>query len=150
MTTAMIVFASLTGNTEECTAIIEKALEELDVDVEVVDCMQADPEDFLAVDICLVGTYTYGNDANLPDEIVDFYEELAEIDLTGKVFGTYGSGDTFYEKFCQSVDDFTDQFKQIGAIEGAQSVKVDLDPNEKDKLNLEAFAKALVDKVTSL
>lgn len=146
----MIVFASLTGNTEECTDIIEKALEELGVAVEVVDCMQADPEDFLAVDICLVGTYTYGNDANLPDEIVDFYEELAEIDLTGKIFGTYGSGDTFYEKFCQSVDDFTNQFKQIGATEGAQSVKVDLDPNEEDTKKLEAFAKALVAKVASL
>jgi len=150
MATAMIVFASLTGNTEECTGVIEEALEDLGVDVEVVDCMQADPEDFLAVDICLVGTYTYGNDANLPDEIVDFYEELAEIDLTGKVFGTYGSGDTFYEKFCKSVDDFTEQFKRVGAIEGAQSVKVDLDPNKEDVEKLKTFAKALVDKVHSL
>lgn len=150
MTTAMIVYASLTGNTEACTEIIEKALENLGIEFETVDCMQADPEDFLDVDICLVGTYTYGNDANLPDEIVDFYEELAEIDLTGKVFGTYGSGDTFYEKFCQSVDDFTDQFKSVGAIEGAESVKVDLDPNEEDSEKLEAFAKALVEKASSI
>ena len=142
----MIVFASLTGNTEECTNIVEEALESLDVEVETVDCMQADPEDFLDVDICLVGTYTYGNDANLPDEIVDFYEELAEIDLTGKVFGTYGSGDTFYDKFCQSVDDFTEQFKKVGAVEGAESVKVDLDPNEEDIEHLQAFAKSLVEK----
>lgn len=146
----MIVFASLTGNTEECTNIIEEALEKLDVHVEVVDCMQADPEDFLDVDLCLVGTYTYGNDANLPDEILDFYEELGEIDLTGKIFGTYGSGDTFYEKFCKSVDDFTEQFQSVGAIEGAQSVKVDLDPNEEDKKKLTAFAKTLFDKVASV
>lgn len=146
----MIVFASLTGNTEECTNIVEEALESLDVEVETVDCMQADPEDFLDVDICLVGTYTYGNDANLPDEIVDFYEELAEIDLTGKVFGTYGSGDTFYDKFCQSVDDFTEQFKKVGAIEGAESVKVDLDPSEEDIEHLQAFAKSLVEKAASL
>lgn len=149
MATAMIVYASLTGNTEECTDIIEKAFEELGVDVEVVDCMQADPEDFLDVDICLVGTYTYGNDANLPDEIVDFYEELSEIDLTGKIFGTYGSGDTFYEKFCKSVDDFTEQFKAVGAIEGAESVKVDLDPNEEDVAKLNLFAKTLVEKQAS-
>ena len=146
----MIVYASLTGNTEACTEIIEKALEDLGIDVETVDCMQADPEDFLDVDICLVGTYTYGNDANLPDEILDFYEELAEIDLTGKIFGTYGSGDTFYEKFCKSVDDFTDQFKAIGAIEGAESVKVDLDPNDEDSEKLEFFAKSLVEKAASL
>lgn len=146
----MIVFASLTGNTEECTNIVEEALESLDVEVETVDCMQADPEDFLDVDICLVGTYTYGNDANLPDEIVDFYEELAEIDLTGKVFGTYGSGDTFYDKFCQSVDDFTEQFKKAGAVEGAESVKVDLDPGKEDIEHLQAFARSLVEKAASL
>ena len=146
----MIVFASLTGNTEACTEIIEEALKELHVAVEVVDCMQADPEDFLDVDLCLVGTYTYGNDANLPDEILDFYEELGEIDLTGKIFGTYGSGDTFYEKFCKSVDDFTEHFQSVGAIEGAQSVKVDLDPNDEDKEKLTSFAKTLVDKVASL
>lgn len=150
VTTAMIVYASLTGNTEECTTIIEEALENLGVDVETVDCMQAEPEDFLDMDICLVGTYTYGNDANLPDEIVDFYEELAEIDLTGKVFGTYGSGDTFYDKFCQSVDDFTERFKEIGAIEGAESVKVDLDPGEEDIENLNNFAKKLVEKAADL
>lgn len=29
--------------------------------------------------------------------MIDFYEELAEVDLTGKIFGAFGSGDTFYE-----------------------------------------------------
>ena len=150
MTKALIVFASLTGNTEECADIVEKALVDLDVDVETVECMQAEPEDFLDVDICIIGTYTYGNDANLPDEFVDFYEELSEIDLTGKVFGTFGSGDHFYDKFCQSVDDFSDKLASIGAIEGAESVKVDLDANDEDIENFKVFAKALVEKVESL
>ena len=150
MVKALIVFASLTGNTEECAEIVAEALKKLDVDVEVVESMQAEPEDFLAVDICIIGTYTYGNDANLPDEFVDFYEELSEIDLTGKVFGAFGSGDHFYDKFCQSVDDFADQLASIGALKGAESVKVDLDANEEDTKDLEAFAKALVDKATAL
>lgn len=145
MPKAIIVYASLTGNTEECTDIIEEALEGLEVDVETVESIQADPEDFMDADICIVGTYTYGTDANLPDEILDFYEELEDVDLSGKIFGTYGSGDTFYDKFCKSVDDFTDQFKKTGAIEGAESVKVDLDPGEEDIEKLEAFAKALVE-----
>lgn len=145
MPKAIIVYASLTGNTEECTDIIEEALEGLGVDVETVESIQADPEDFIDADICIVGTYTYGTDANLPDEILDFYEELEDVDLSGKIFGTYGSGDTFYDKFCKSVDDFTDQFKKTGAIEGAESVKVDLDPGEEDIEKLEAFANALVE-----
>jgi len=150
MAKALIVFASLTGNTEECAEIVKEALENLGVDVEMVESMQAEPEDFLEVDMCIIGTYTYGNDANLPDEFVDFYEELSEIDLTGKVYGAFGSGDHFYDKFCQSVDDFADKLASIGAIKGAESVKVDLDANEEDRLNLEAFAKALVDKTADL
>lgn len=145
----MIVYASLTGNTAQCVDIVEETLVSLGVDVEVVESMQADPEDFLDVDLCLVATYTYGTDANLPDEIVDFYEELADVNLTGKVFGTFGSGDTFYEKFCQSVDDFTEQLKAVGAVEGAESVKVDLDPEDEDIEKLELFAKTLVEKANT-
>ena len=149
MVKALIVYASLTGNTAQCVDIVEETLKDLDVDVEVVESMQADPHDFLDVDLCLVATYTYGTDANLPDEIEDFYEELSEVDLTGKIFGTFGSGDTFYEKFCQSVDDFTEQFKAVGAVKGAESVKVDLDPEEEDIKKLVAFSKSLVEKATA-
>ena len=149
MVKALIVYASLTGNTAQCVDIVEETLTDLDVDVEVVESMQADPHDFLDVDLCLVATYTYGTDANLPDEIEDFYEELSEVDLTGKIFGTFGSGDTFYEKFCQSVDDFTEQFKSVGAVEGAESVKVDLDPEEEDIEKLVAFSKSLVEKAAA-
>lgn len=149
MTSAMIVYCSLTGNTAQCVDIVEEALADLGIDVEVVESMDADPEDFTDVDLCLVATYTYGTDANLPDEIVDFYEELADVDLTGKVFGTFGSGDTFYEFFCQSVDDFTERFKEVGATQGAESVKIDLDPEDEDVEKLEAFAKALADKVNA-
>lgn len=145
MPKVMIVYASLTGNTEECAEIIEAAFEELGVEVELVESFSADPEDFEDVDITIVGTYTYGTDANLPDEIVDFYEELEEVDLSGKIYGTFGSGDTFYDKFCQSVDDFNDQFEKTGAVKGADSVKVDLEPEETDKEKLEAFAKSLLE-----
>lgn len=150
MPSALVVYASLTGNTEEAAEILEEAFGKLDVDVELVESVFADPEDFLDVDIVVVGTYTYGTDANLPDEIVDFYEELEEVDLTGKVYGTFGSGDTFYDKYCQSVDDFNDQFDKTGAIKGAESVKIDLDPEEGDIENLHTFAKNLLEKANQL
>lgn len=145
MPSALIVYASLTGNTEQCAEIVMEMFEKLGVDVEMVESIQTDPSEFEDVDICLVGTYTYGTDANLPDEILDFYEELEEIDLSEKVFGTFGSGDTFYEKYCKSVDDFTEQFQKTGAKQGAESVKVDLDPEGDDIANLQAFAKQLLE-----
>jgi flavodoxin short chain len=144
MTLAKIVYASMTGNTEEIADIVAEALENLDVDVEMNECTQVDPEDFEDADICIVATYTYG-DGELPDEIVDFYEELQEIDLSGKIYGVCGSGDTFYDDFCKSVDDFEATFAKIGASKGADSVKVDLAAEEDDIQNLEAFAKKLVE-----
>lgn len=146
MTNALIVYTSLTGNTEEIADILAESLKDLGVDVTVKNCIEADPADYLDYDICLVGTYTYGTNGDLPDEIVDFYEDLAEENLSGKVFGTFGSGDTFYEKFCQSVLDFDEQFEKTGAIRGSKPVLVDLNAEEEDVLAIEKFAKEVLTK----
>lgn len=147
---ARIVYASMTGNTEQCMDIVEEALENLGVDVIVEESSFADPFDFEEDDICIVGTYTWGPDGNLPDEIIDFYEELEEVDLNGKVFGVFGSGDTFYEdKFCQSVLDFDSQFEKTGAIRGSESAKIELDPEEDDISKLEQFVEAIYEAARS-
>ncbi|MGX6978142.1 flavodoxin [Vagococcus elongatus] len=146
MAVAKIVYASLTGNTEEIADIVAEALENEALDVEINECTQVDAEEFLDADICVVGTYTY-DEGSLPDDIVDFYEDLKELDLSGKVYGVIGSGDTFYERFCSCVDDFDHVFSQTGATKGAESVKVDLAAEEEDIQRLEAFAKELAEKV---
>lgn len=123
MTLAKIVYASMTGNTEEIADIVAEAFEDLELEVEIDECTQVDAADFEDTDICVVATYTYG-DGDLPDEIVDFYEDLQEIDLSGKIFGVCGSGDTFYDDFCKSVDDFEAVFTQIGAKKAPTALKL--------------------------
>ncbi len=144
MTVAKIVYASLTGNTEEIADVVAEALEELEVEVEVNECTQVDAADFLDADICIVASYTY-DDFEVPDEIIDFHEELQELDLTGKIYGVVGSGDSFYTYFCQVVDQFDKSFASTGATRGAESVKVELAAEEDDIVRLEAFAKELVE-----
>ena len=142
MPLAKIVYASMTGNTEEIADIVSSKLEELGLDVQTDECTTVDADDFLEADLVIVATYTYG-DGELPDEILDFYEDLAELDLSGKVYGVCGSGDTFYDDFCKSVDDFEATFERTGANKGADSVKVDLDAEDEDILALESFAEKL-------
>ena len=144
MTVAKIFYASMTGNTEEIADIVAEAFENLNIDVEIDECTQVEAEDFEDADICVVATYTYG-EGDLPDEIEDFYEDLKELDLTGKIFGVCGSGDTFYDQYCKSVDDFDAVFEKIGATRGADSVKVVMAAEEEDIENLEAFAKKIAD-----
>lgn len=146
MALAKIIYASMTGNTEEIADIVGQKLEELGHDVEVDECTTVDASDFEDADLAIVATYTYG-DADLPDEIVDLYEDLADLDLSGKIYGVVGSGDTFYDYFCKAVDDFEEQFAQTGAEKGAESVKVDLAAEDEDIEKLEAFAETLSAKL---
>lgn len=143
MPTALIVFTSLTGNTEQCADILADALESHGIQVTVEDVMSADVEDYLDYDICIAGSYTYGVDGEIPDEMLDFYEDLLDVDLTGKVFGVFGSGDVFYEVFCGAVDQFEDQFRASGASQGGTSVKVNLNPQGEDITNLQQLAQEI-------
>ena len=146
MPLAKIVYASMTGNTEACADIVADKLEELGFEVELDECSSVDADEMADADLCIVGTYTYG-DGELPDEIVDFYEELAEVDLSGKIYGCFGSGDTFYDEFCKAVDDFDRVFVSTGAEKGSECVKVDLSAEEEDIERLEQFAEELAAKV---
>ncbi|AGM99070.1 flavodoxin [Streptococcus iniae] len=149
MALAKIVYASMTGNTEEIADIVANKLQELGHDVEIDECTSVDASDFEDADMAIVATYTYG-DGDLPDEIVDFYEDLQDLDLSGKVFGVVGSGDTFYDYFCKSVDEFEEQFVLTGASKGAASVKVDLAAEDEDIEHLETFATEMSDAINRL
>lgn len=147
---ALVVYASLTGNTEEMAFLLGKELKKLNIETEVEECMQLYPDEFEEVDICVVATYTYGTDGDLPDEILDFYDDLAEVDLSGKVFGVLGSGQDFYEHFCRSVDDFEKQFKKTKAVQGTDSLKFELNVKDNEINRLTNFAKNLVEKYNSI
>ena len=149
MALAKIVYASMTGNTEEIADIVANKLQELGHDVDIDECTTVEASEFEDADIAIVATYTYG-DGDLPDEIVDFYEDLQDLDLAGKLYGVVGSGDTFYDYFCKSVDDFEEQFALTGATKGADTVKVDLAAEEEDIERLEAFAEQLSQAVDNL
>ena len=80
----------MTGNTEEIADIVADKLRECGLEVDVDECTTVDASDFLEADIAIVATYTYG-DGELPDEMMDFYEDLADLNLSGKIYGVVGS-----------------------------------------------------------
>jgi|SRR5699024_2073198 len=145
MPTALIVYASWTGNTEEIAEILTEKLEALNVDVTLLECHQVDAEDFINYDIAVVATYTYGSQGSLPEEIEDFHYDLGEVDLHGKIYGVLGSGEEIYGFFCKSVDDFDKQFQKTGARKGAESLKIEFNAKSKDVERIEVFAKELVE-----
>ena len=138
MAKALVVYATITGNNEDVADIITDALEDLGVEVDEV------------ADICVICPYTYDEGA-LPEEGIDFYEDLQEEQLAGKIYGVAGSGDTFYgDDFCVAVDKFGDALAKTGATKGAENVKINLAPDEEDIQKLDTFAKQLVEKAAKL
>ncbi len=146
----LIVYASMTGNTEGIAEELFEIFKEKNCEVVLFECTQTDARAFLDCDICLIGTYTWGRDGELPDEIVDLYEDMSELDLSGKVYGVFGSGEEFYGNFCKSVDDFDLKFKSVHAVKGAESLKIELEITDSDKQKVSDFADDLIQTFHSL
>ncbi|MBA3926925.1 flavodoxin [Listeria rustica] len=144
MAKVMIVYASMTGNTEEIADILGEELEKYDIEVEIEECISVEPEKLLEYDGALIGGYTY-DDGELPDEFVDFYEDMSDVDFSGKICASFGSGDTFYDEFCLTVDLVEKRLKEQGATVPVEGLKVDLDPDEDDVVRAEAYAKTFAD-----
>lgn len=150
MALAKIVYASMGGNNKQVADIIADELKNKGIDVEEDEMEDYDPEDLTEADIAIAVSYTYSleEDGQLPDEALDFYDDLQDTDLTGKIYGAAGSGDkTYGDYFCTAVDKFDKRLAETGATKGAEDVKIDLEPDDNDKANLVKFADDLVKKV---
>ena len=147
MASALVVYATITGNNEDIADIVAESLKDQGVKVEETEITMADAADFNDVDICVVCPYTYDEGA-LPDEGLDFFDDLQEEDLSGKVFGVAGSGDTVYgDDFCKAVDEFDAAFLKSGAKRAAGPVHINLAPDKDDVKTLDDFAAQLVKAV---
>ena len=145
---ALIVYASFTGNNEAVAQILKDALIALGIEVRLEECQMVSPSAFQDYDICIIVTYTWGREGEIPDEFCDFFDELPKIDLKGKVYGILGAGDTLYDDlFCKAVDDFDHQMALTGAAKGADVVKIDAYPQKGDDVAINHFAHSLVNRV---
>lgn len=150
MTTAKIVYASMTGNNEEIAGILEEELQDLDVETNMSEIGFTDPSELLNYDLNFMVVYTYG-EGDMPDEVADFYDDLKELKLTNKLYAVMGSGDIFYEDhFCETVDDFDKLLTEVGAIQAAPSLKINLEADSDDIEHIANVAKQVVNKYDEL
>lgn len=128
---AMIVYASMTGNNEDMAEMLEEDLQDYGFDVESEDVSFADAAGFEEADLCIIVTYTYG-EGKMTDELADFYDQLKDLDLTGKYFAVMGSGDkTYADHFCENVFDFEKAFKNCGAKEITKPITIENAPDDE-------------------
>ncbi|MCO0832185.1 flavodoxin domain-containing protein [Fructobacillus sp. W13] len=142
---AQVVFATITGNNEAVADIIVEKLKAAGVDVTKKEMAQSEPEELQDVDIAFLVPYTY-DEGSLPDEVLDYFDDLKDLDLSNLVYGIAGSGDNFYEGYyCLALDKFEEQMQTTGARRVADLVRVNLYPAKRDEVKLAGLVDAAVE-----
>ncbi|GAP00129.1 flavodoxin domain-containing protein [Fructobacillus ficulneus] len=145
--TAQVVFATITGNNEAVADLIVEILEDRGVTVKKSEISQTEPEELKDYDLGFLVPYTY-DEGSLPDEGLDYYDDLADVDLTDFVYGLAGSGDLFYgDLYCLALDEFDKQFQKTGAKRPYEMVRINLYPGDTDKALLESLVEQTLAQV---
>lgn len=133
MAKIILIYASMSGNTEMMAEEVADGVREAGIDLDVLDIMDGpEASDLENYDGILLGTYTWG-DGEIPDDFLDFYDEIDNVDLTGKSAAVFGSCDSSYPEYGAAVDIFIEKLGERGAEVYTQRLKVDLTPNEQEK-----------------
>lgn len=132
MSKVLLVYASLTGNTEEMTDLVEEGVASEGVTVDKKDVFEVDINMIQEYDNIMFGVYTWGDGA-LPDDFLDLYDDMETIDLSGKNFAVFGTGDTAYDIFCGAVDLLEEVIKEQGGTLQLEGLKVENFPEGEDK-----------------
>ncbi|MBO1515199.1 flavodoxin [Metabacillus bambusae] len=139
-----LIFASMSGNTEMMAQAIAKGVKEMGEQIEVIDVFDGpDVIDLESVDGILLGAYTWG-DGELPDDFLDFYDEMDSIQLIGKKAAVFGSCDSAYPEFGAAVDILIKKLKERGAEVFSKELKIELTPGVKEIEECRTFGKKFV------
>ena len=143
MAKVLVAYASLTGNTEEMAELIVEGIREEGGEAvlkAVTDCNAMEINSYEGV---LLGAYTWG-DGELPDEFLDFYEEMDDLDLSTSKSAAFGSGDTGYEIYCGAVDRIEEKLKERGANILQDSLKIEYGPSATEKEACRQFGRQFI------
>ncbi|CAM3807469.1 flavodoxin domain-containing protein [Alkalicoccus chagannorensis] len=140
-----IVFATLSGHTEELAERMEERLQEAGMEVVVEEANTAEASRFQEFDMVLLGSYTFG-DGDVPDDMLDLYDDMKETDLSGLSFAIFGTGDTGYEHFAGAVDHLEALVQKQGGRLRVPAMKADgeADVQETDAL-VDDYIEAVLD-----
>ncbi|MDQ0153849.1 flavodoxin domain-containing protein [Robertmurraya andreesenii] len=124
-----IVYCSISGNTEEAAQLLTQqfALEGHQADVFRVEDFQM--EQLSQLDHLVIGTYTWGN-GEIPIEMLPLLRELVRVERKKLVTGIFGTGDSFYPKFCGAVDELSERLMPTTSLAG--TLKIELSPQIED------------------
>jgi flavodoxin I len=146
---AIVVYASETGNTESVAEEVVKGLEQGGLDVTLKNVEESSPGELSEYDLVLLASSSWGEEEKeLHESMVDFYEELKGIDLSGKSAAAFGCGDSEYMYFCGAVDLLEERLEERGAKllhNLGDGFRVDGDPDQEISESAETWGKNMAE-----
>jgi flavodoxin I len=97
-------------------------------------------------DAVVIGTYTWGN-GDLPKEMWSLYHAFESLEKTDLITAVFGTGDSFYPKYCGAVDLFRDMLYVYTNL--SATLKVELTPQLQDVYRCQRFVESILKRVTA-
>jgi flavodoxin short chain len=142
MAKAIIIYGSETGNTESVAERIAVGLEDEHLEVTLKNVTDTRVTELSDYDLILLGSSTWGDEEKeLQADMVDFYDELENLDLTDIPAAAFGCGDSSYTHFCGAVDLLEARLEQIGAALLDEGLRVDDQGDEE--LDIKTWAREI-------
>ncbi|MBT2258620.1 flavodoxin [Priestia megaterium] len=142
----LLAYASMSGNTEAIADLIEEELVKHGLHVKRAEVYDTDASDLVSAESIIFGAYTWG-DGELPDDFLDLYDEMDDIDLSQKQMAVFGSGDSSYDVFCGAVDLIEEKIKRRNGNIAVPGLKIELSPFGEDVEKCKVFAKGFAEVV---
>ncbi len=146
----LILFGSSTGNTEELANTVQATLQNLGHKAELINIAEESDIDYAAYDFLFIGSSTW--DEGQPQLDLRFHIEdleAAKVDLSGKKFAVFGTGESAYEFFCGGIDQVEGKYQQFRAKKAHDSLKIDtLEEDPVDNEKTVEWTKSVVSKMS--
>lgn len=136
MSKTLIIYGSLTSNTQFVAEKIFEKLQALNPETIIKNVVEANPTDLETADTLILGASTW-DDGLVQYDFADFLKDLEneKPDLTGKKLATFGCGDTSYEHYCVAVDIIEKEAAKLGAKIIIKNLKIDGFPQSEENIN---------------
>ncbi|MGE7843415.1 assimilatory sulfite reductase (NADPH) flavoprotein subunit [Lysinibacillus sp. NPDC093712] len=129
---ATLLYGSQTGNSQSLAEKYAAALKDNDVEVTVTSLAKFKPNNLKKITNLLLVVSTHG-EGEPPDQAIQFYEFLHSKrapKLEHLHFSVLALGDSSYEFFCKTGQDFDAQFEKLGATRIVPRTDCDVDYDE--------------------
>lgn len=135
-----IVYASVTGNTEQLAEMLQEAALKNGLRTELYRVEEFPLSELSSCDGVLIGTYTWGS-GEIPEEMQSLYQAVEELDRKQLQTAVFGTGDSFFAEFCGAVDRFRDMLYVKTQL--IATLKVELMPQPSDAIRCEKMVKLI-------